>query len=192
MNVKKQIAIILAGLAPQICLAQINQTINTNPNTGITTWETHADGVSFSLTQIYTDQVRAFYVNRGFTLEQTEPYATACVLMVVLRNDNAPGVVHFTLQDWSIIAKGKTRPPMDVERWIKLLEKSGVNKPALIAFRWAQFPPEQEYAPGGDWNQGMMAMGMGLSVGYKVDVIARWDVNNQSYEGILKNVHCAD
>lgn len=94
---------ICVGLLPITGLAETGQTGSINPDTGAETWETHAHGVTFSLTQLLPDQVRAFYVNRGFTLEQIEAYAVSCIFMAVLRNDKAPGVVHFTLQDWSAV-----------------------------------------------------------------------------------------
>ncbi|MCW8964347.1 MAG: hypothetical protein OQL16_11175, partial [Gammaproteobacteria bacterium] len=153
------------------------------------TWATQSNGVSFSMTQIMPDQARAFYVNRGFKLEQIEDYATSCVYMTVIRNDSAPGVIHFVLQDWSITHEGQERPPRKITDWINRLKERGGTDPALIAFRWAQFPPEQEYEPGGDWNQGMLSTGM--PVGSKFNVTARWEMGGKVLEGILRNVHCA-
>lgn len=73
--------------------------------------------------------------------------------------------------------------------WLNRLKSTGAIKSALIAFRWAQFPAEQEYAPNGDWNQGMLAVG--LSAGSRFDVVVRWDINGQGYTGALQNVRCA-
>ena len=127
-----------------------------DPNTQAETWETKAHGVTFSLTQIMPDQARAFYVNRGFTLEQIEPFATACIYMTVLRNDDAPAAIKYQLSDWYIKTGDDARPPLSTADWMAQLKAESVKKPALIAFRWAQFPPEQEYEPGGDWNHGLV------------------------------------
>lgn len=189
MNLNSLAKIILIGLMPVVCLAETEQARRVNPETGAITWETTTDGVSFSLTQILPDQVRAFYVNRGFTLEQIEPYALSCVYMTVLRNDRAPGVVHFIHQNWSVVTDGDSRPPMKISHWLGHLEKAGANKSARIAFRWAQFPPEHEYEPGGDWNQGMMSAGSAAGKGF--DVIARWDIDGRPYQGVLRDVRCA-
>ncbi len=189
MNLIKLITTILIGLLPFICLADTAQTQSTNADTGAITWETHANGVTFSLTQILPDQARAFYINRGFTMQQIEPYATSCIYMTVLRNDKAADVIHFFLQDWSIVKRKNSHPPVKTSDWLEKLKKTGATKSALIAFRWAQFPDEQSYEPGGDWNQGMMTTD--LSAGSKFDVIARWDMNNKNYEEVLHNVHCA-
>ena len=160
------------------------------PAAGIETREITKAGVFLSLTQILPDQARAFYVNRGFPLEATEQYATSCVFMAVLRNDSAEGVVRFRLEDWSVAADGEERPLVSVYEWLDRLETHGLDKAALVAFRWAQFPPEQEYEPGGDWNQGMLSVG--LSPGSRFDLVARWSVGDNLFEGVLRDVECPD
>lgn len=169
--------------------ADTSQTERTDSATGAKTWETHVDGVHFSLTQILPEQVKAFYVNRGFSLEQIEAYATSCVYMTVLRNDNAPGNIHFISNNWSILVDNKPHNLAPVSQWVKHLSSTGAKKSAVIAFRWAQFPPEQEYKPGGDWNQGMLSIG--LPPGSTFDVIAKWDIAGKEYEAKLAEVQCA-
>ena len=171
------------------CLSYSQQNKSTHPATGITSWEINAHGVNFSLTQLLPDQLRAFYVNRGFTLEQAEPYASSCVYMTIMRNDNAAGTIHFTQRNWSVITDKKSHSLVSVESWIKKLKDKKVNNSALLAFRFAQFPPEQEYEPGGDWNQGMLSVG--LSAGSIFDLVARWDINGKPYETKLEKVKCA-
>lgn len=179
----------MVGLCLVIATMAQAQTYSTDPVSGAGTWEMDSHGVHFSLTRILPDQARAFYVNRGFTLEQIEPYASSCVFMTVLRNDKAEGVVHFKRDDWSALADGKERPLKPVSEWLAGFKRDGVNKAALIAFRWAQFPLEQEYEPGGDWNQGMLSVG--LPVGSAFDITARWDIDGRAYEQTLKEVRCA-
>lgn len=159
-----------------------------DPDTGAETWETQVHGVTLSLTQILPDQVRAFYLNRGFPSGTVERYAGACVYMTVLRNDAAPGEMTFRLADWRVVAEGMERPPLPVDEWMAVWQSLGLPEPARIAFRWAQFPPEQEYAPG-EWNQGMLATG--LPPGGRFDLTARWTVAGKRYEGKLKDVRCA-
>lgn len=156
-------------------------------DTGAETWETRAHGVTLSLTQILPDQGRAFYLNRGFPAEAAEAYATACVFMAVLRNDAAPGVVGFRLADWTIAQAGRGQPPRPVDAWLAEWRRRGLPEAAVIAFRWAQFPPEQDYEPG-DWNQGMLATG--LAPGSRFDLTARWQVAGKTYEGTLHDVRC--
>jgi hypothetical protein len=180
------LALGLAGLAG---VAQAEaQSYRADPATGTETWETRAHGVALRLTQILPDQARAFYLSRGFAAEDAELYATACVFMTVLRNDAAPGALDFRLADWEVRVRGERRALRPVEDWLALWRQRGVPEPARIAFRWAQFPPEQEYERG-EWNQGMLAVG--LPPGERFDLAARWQVAGKTYEGVLTDVRCA-
>ena len=157
--------------------------------TGIETWQTSTAGVTLSLTQILPDQVRAFYVNRGFSMDSIEPYATSCVYMTVLRNDGASGVAHFQLADWRVVTASEDRAPLSTNGWLERLAPANQGKAAMIAFRWAQFPTQHAYQPGGDWNQGMLSIG--LKPGERFKLIARWTVDGGTFEGELENVRCA-
>lgn len=168
--------------------ASAEQTRKIDPETGAVTWETRTHGVTLAFTQIFPDPARAFYLNRGFPPEAAERYATACVYMAVLRNDAALGELSFRLDDWRVRSEGQSRSLPSVESWGAQWRASGLTEAARIAFRWAQFPPEQEYAVG-EWNQGMLATG--LPPGSRFDLIARWTVAGKSYEGKLENVVCA-
>jgi len=180
---------LIAGLIA-LCLPALasGTGVTTNSDTGAGTWSVHAHGVSLSLTQLLPDQLRAFYLNRGFPAEVAEVYATSCAFMTVLRNDAAPGTVAFRLADWTIAGAEIARSPRPVDDWLVEWRRRGLAEPAVIAFRWAQFPPEQEYEPG-DWNQGMLSVGLPPGSGF--DLIARWQVAGQTYEGKLTDVRCA-
>ena len=155
---------------------------------GAGAWEIQSSGVTFFLSQIMPLQLKAFYLNRGFSLEQIEPYVQSCVYMTVLRNDAAEGTIHFISNNWLVRVDGQPHPLVPVSEWIDRFKSEGIKNPALVAFRWAQFPPEQSYEPGGDWNQGMLSMG--LEPGTEFDVTARWDINGKEFEATLEGVHC--
>lgn len=181
---------IILGLNSAALLSNETQQHRVSAATGAETWEIQASGVALSLTQILPEQVRAFYVNRGFTLQQIESYATACIYMTVLRNEKAPGVIHFVLNDWRVVTTDSIpRKIPVVGEWMIRLKEVGGRDSAMVAFRWAQFPPEQTYEPGGDWNQGMLAMGLGA--GAEFDLTARWDSEGKPYQVDLKGVRCA-
>lgn len=188
-NMKNAISFLTAGLLSLPCHADSPQVRRIDPDIGSVTWETQAHGVLFSLTQILPEQVQAFYVNRGFTLQQIEPYTSSCVYMIVVRNDTAPGTIHFITRNWYVFTEGKAHKLTSVESWIQTLSKDNIMKPALTAFHWAQFPAEQEYAPGGNWNQGMLSFG--LEPGAQFDVTARWDIDGKAFEAKLQGVQCA-
>lgn len=184
-NIIKALAI---GLFSLSCFAETPQSTHIDSATGVITWEINTYGVHFSLKQILPEQAQAFYVNRGFTLKQIEPYTSSCVYMTVLRNDNAPGTIHFISNNWSVLIDGKSHPLVSVDNWMQRLTTNNTKKSALVAFRWAQFPPEHEYEPGGDWNQGMLSVGLPPSSQF--DVIARWKIDGKAYETKLQGIKC--
>ena len=139
------------------CYAGTSQIMDVDENTGIVSWKIKAHGVSFSLTQILPEQARAFYVNRGFTLKQSEEFAASCVYMTVMRNDSAPGTIHFKRSDWSVSVNNK--------------------------------PHQLKSVHGGDWNQGMLSLG--LPAASQFDLTVRWDVAGEKYETMLQGVQCA-
>jgi hypothetical protein len=163
--------------------------VRVDPQTGAVTYETQAHGVHVSLTQLLPDQVRAFYVARGFDLDDADVFAEACVYMTVLRNDTASGELDFRLSDWEVKHNAEARALPPLEDWLAQWEARGVPDSARLAFRWAQFPAEQSYAPG-EWNQGMLAIG--LPPGSRFDLIARWTIADKTYEGRIDDVRCTD
>lgn len=179
----------IIGLLSLSCFAETTQSTSVDPITSAGTWKIFSHGVNYSLTQILPEQGQAFYVNRGFTQKQIEPYTSSCVYMTVLRNESAPGTIHFISNSWKVLVNGKQHPLVSVDNWVQQLTTGNTKKSALIAFRWAQFPPEQEYEPGGDWNQGMLSVG--LPPGSQFDVIASWDIEGKVFEVKLQGVQCA-
>ncbi len=183
-------AVWAAWLWSPACFSQAPQDGESAPQNVQRSWEASAHGVHFSMTQIYPEQARAFYVNRGFSLQQIEPYASSCVFMTVLRNDNAPGAIHFISKDWPIVADNSRHSLVTVDEWVERLTTAGAKRSAQVAFRWAQFPPEQTYEPGGDWNQGMFSIGLPLAT--RFDATALWDLDGRTFAATLKGVECAE
>lgn len=158
-----------------------------DPDTGIETWEVLDRGVRLSLTQILPDQARAFFMARGFDREAAEAYASACVFQTVLRNEgDAP--IAFHLGNWRML-RGKRAFRLKTEpEWQHEWERRQLAGPARIAFRWAQFPLEQDFEPG-DWNQGMTTCP--LPRGACFDLKFKWRMGGEMKEGKLKGVCCA-
>jgi len=162
----------------------VGQTITVDGDTGVITWSTTSSGVYFALKQLLPIQVMAFYLKRGFSDTQIKSYTQSCVFMAVLRNDSAPGPIHFISNNWSVEVKGQLHRPLSVNQWVDLLSTTEAKKSSLIAFRWAQFPIEQQYEPGGDWNQGMLSVG--LKAGSQFTLLAKWDVKGKPYQAKLQ------
>lgn len=151
--------------------------------------ETRVSGVYLSLTPILPDQVRAFYLGRGFDADSTELLATkACVFQTVFRNESIAGGIAFNLADWRVrVPKGEA--PLKLERdWQREWERRGVPAGARTAFRYALFPTEHRYEVG-DWNMGMTTYI--LPPGSRFDLKFVWHEGDKRHEAVLRNVHCA-
>ncbi|HLD14734.1 MAG TPA: hypothetical protein VJB18_08485 [Burkholderiales bacterium] len=159
-----------------------------NPETGIESWEWRAGGVTLQLGQITPGLAQGFYLARGFDAASADLFAINCAFMAVLRNESAPGKLHFNLADWRVAARQQTRPlKLDTE-WQKLWERRGVPAAVRTAFHWAQLPTEHVYETG-DWNMGMLSMGR--KPGERFDLRFRWKVNETEQAGVLTNIRCA-
>jgi hypothetical protein len=159
------------------------------PGSGIESWETAAHGVSLRLTQILPDQVRGFYLARGFDAGSVELLATgACVFQTVLRNESARGTIEFSLADWRSVTTGNERPLKLEADWQKDWEKRGVPLAARTAFRYALYPTQHRYDVG-DWNMGMTTYI--LPLGSRFDLRFVWREGDQRREAMLSGVRCA-
>ena len=185
----REIAVLVALISAAPVSLASTQTQSQDTATGAQSWATENGGVFFSLTQILPQQAEAFYSNRGFELPQIREFTQSCVFMTVLRNDSAASSIHYLREDWSVTVGGKPHRFKKVSEWLEKLEKEGVARSSLIAFQWAQFPPEQEYQPGGDWNQGMLAVG--LAPGQRFNITARWEMQGAPFSASLMEVQCA-
>jgi hypothetical protein len=161
----------------------------TDPETGIETWETTAHGVSLRLTQILPDQVRGFYLARGFDAASVERLAAgACVFQTVLRNESARGTIEFSLADWRSVTTSGERPLKLEADWQKEWGERGVSLPARTAFRYALYPTQHRYDIG-DWNMGMTTYV--LPLGSRFDLRFVWREGGQRREAVLAGVRCA-
>ncbi len=165
------------------------QAHTTNPESGIETWEIATQGVSLRLTQILPDQVRGFYLARGFGAEAVELLAAgACVFQTVFRNESAPGAIEFNLADWRIVTAGREQPLKLEHDWQKEWAKRGIPASARMAFRYALYPTEHHYDIG-DWNMGMTTYA--LPLGSRFDLRFVWREGGKRREAVLSGVRCA-
>lgn len=160
-----------------------------DPDTGLASWQTETHGIQVRLTQISPDQIRGFYLARGFSPEATERYARECVFMTVVRNiGEAP--IHHRLANWRYAAAGQpSRAIRGKAAWDQLWKRMGVGESARIAFTWAQFPTTQTFAPG-DWNQGMTSYS--VPRGGHFDLRFAWQAGGKTHSGKLEQIRCAD
>lgn len=178
-------AILLAiALGP----AFADTTYQKDPATRIETWETHAAGIDVRLTQIGPDQAAAFFLGRGFPIDDARHYAQSCVFMTVVRNSGAAPLT-IDLRKWRVVPQAGSAMRMRVkEDWLDEWSRRGLSDSALIAFSWSQFPTTQEFETD-DWNQGMTTYA--LPRGSRFDLMFEWQTGGKVMKGILEGARCA-
>jgi hypothetical protein len=129
-----------------------------DPETGLRSWTWSHAGTSVQLLQLLPDQIRAFFLARGFEGEEVERIARACVFQTIFRNDG-DRPVEYDLEDWSLLNRGERRPLRTRERWDAEWQTHPIDEPARIALRWALLPTVQGFEPG-DYNWGMTSFGL--------------------------------
>lgn len=180
--------ILLTLLAAWPLAALATQT-SVDPETGLATWETRTQGIEVRLTQISPDQIRGFYLARGFSPEATERFARECVFMTVVRNVGDVTLLH-RLANWRYVTTdAPPRPLRGKAAWAYQWKRMGVPESARIAFEWAQLPTAQTYAPG-DWNQGMTSYSVPRGETFNLQFV--WQAGGRTFSGKLEQVRCAD
>lgn len=151
--------------------------------------DTRVGGVYLSLTPILPDQVRAFYLGRGFDAASAELLATTvCVFQTVFRNESVGSGVAFDLAEWRAYT-GAGGQPLKLERdWQREWERRGLPPGARSAFRYALYPTTHRYDVG-DWNMGMTTYA--LPLGSRFDLRFVWHEGTSRREGWLRDVRCA-
>jgi hypothetical protein len=164
-------------------------THESNPETGIESWALHDQGAALLLTQITPDQATAFFLGRGFDRAAADHFATACIFMMVVRNESAAAPISYRLADWRYVTSdGKEHNLKLTREWLNEWRRRKLPEPSLIAFEWSQHPAEQTFEVG-DWNQGMVSFE--LPRGSRFDLKFRWSVKAEMKDSMLKDVRCA-
>ena len=145
------------------------------------------DGVEVKATPLTRPAVLAFYQARGFSAQAISPYADACVFSFELRNTTRK-TLRLRLADWRAQTAAGTLRFRLPQSWEAEWTRRGVGEPARIAFRWAQFQAEQEFAPG-DWIMGMAAVERRHDGRFRL--VIPYTIGNRNHEIAIDNVACA-
>jgi hypothetical protein len=178
---------LLGEVSPVAIAADSVQPVG-DPAAVATDWQVVEGGATLGASRITPDQARAFYRARGFDPDAASHYAAACVFQFVLRND-AGGTLRYRLSDWRVGPGGHRQSFVPLESWEQEWMRRGVSEPARIAFRWAQFPAEQQFEPG-DWIMGMAALAPRPAGSFDLDY--EWSIDGVSHRGALSGLRCAD
>ena len=192
---------------PLVTLAKMETGLNkvlVDKTTGLKTWQFIQSGLELQLVQRLPDQTRGFFQGRGFTKQQADEIATQCVFQTIVKNTGLQKTgkpISISLKTWRISLTHSTRKHNLVqgiklkedwaEEWLAIQDKKKqVKQSARIAFKWATFPSEQTFEPGGDYNWGMISFG--LPPGTTFDLLIFWQTARQSHEQWIKNIQCPE
>lgn len=145
------------------------------------------DGVAVKATPLTRSAVLSFYLARGFSAEAIAPYADACVLSFEFQN-NTKKPLRLRLADWRTGGAAGSIPFRLPASWEDEWARRGVAEPARIAFRWAQFQSELEFAPG-DWIMGMAALARRQDGAFRLTI--PYTLNDRKNEVTLDQLACA-
>ena len=141
------------------------------------------------------DQVRGFFIGRGFDDAGVNVLVNeACLFRSAIGNAATdPNASHITIDqsEWSLFVEGeggearKLRTRAD---WQPVWDRMGVDVEQRVAFKWALFPPQQQFAPT-DYNWGMITFG--LPPGTRFDLEIVWHEGEHKRTKRFKGMECA-
>jgi len=174
---------------PSLLSAKVSHSVDSE--TQLESWKIDDNGMQLELIQRLPDQSRAFFQGRGFTSKVADDISKSCIFQVIARNSKAKknGLpITVRLQEWLVVFNEQQQGIKLKEAWDADWSINEVNKAARIAFRWATFPTEQTFDAGGDYNWGMISIG--LTPGDKFDLKVNWTEDKQQKNQWLKNLKC--
>lgn len=146
--------------------------------------------VTLAANPLGAEQRTAFYLARGFSASAIRAYVNTCGWSIGLRNDGG-GTLNTRLADWQAIgADGRRIALHHPQSWEATWDTHNVSRAARIAFRWAQFPAENSFAPG-DWIMGMMALESVPIAPFRLVVRYRNSASRGDHEITLDQLACA-
>jgi hypothetical protein len=155
-----------------------------------------SDYMLLDLSPMDADGIEAFLLARGFTGKVAKLVATTgCFYKLVVRNNFDQGklnipekrVVKINLADWLVDGGDGWQPIILKKDWENRWDELGVSEMARIAFHWSQFPTEQDFEPG-DYNWGMMTMGLANKMSFKLDL--RWWEGGVEKKRLISPLRC--
>ncbi len=176
------LAVLLVLLAAGAASAQEKNAVN---------WR--GQGFRADLSPLTLEQVRAFFIGRGFDSATARMIANkGCVWRSAMGNaETGRGAlpVSVDMTKWTVAADGATHPPrVRGEEWTKTWEQRGVGPAARVAFHWALFPTRQTFGPS-DYNWGLIAFG--LAPGSAFDLTLRWRQGEVERQTTVRGLRCA-
>lgn len=137
------------------------------------------------------DQTQGFFQARGFPKDIAIDIATSCVFQTIARNVSQKATddaISISLSEWQVRVDGKIKPVKLKETWDKQWPDEQVTRTSRLAFRWATFPTQQTFEPGGDYNWGMTSFG--LPPGTVFDLHVFWKQGGKQKDLWVNSMQC--
>ena len=182
--------LLLSTFFVEPCLSS-EPTISIQKETGLKGWKLSQGNFQIELIQRSPQQTRSFFLARGFSAKIANEIATQCVFQTIVRNtqlQNKQDSISVSLKDWRLQANGKLPGVKLKEQWDKEWQKTDISTAARVAFRWATFPTEQQFSPGGDFNWGMISFGLKPETRFDLDLY--WKQGDTRYNTWIKSLQC--
>lgn len=151
------------------------------------------DGLKLEMAPLAGDQIRAFFLARGFSASDAQQIAeTACLFRSAIgsaQTVEGSAEVSVALSEWRVTpAGGKSITPKLREDWEPVWKARGVAEDAATAFYWSLFPTEQTFYPT-DYNWGFLTFG--LPSGTTFDLTVSWRNGGSSHSTTINGLECA-
>lgn len=157
---------------------------------GVLHWQ--GNGLRLEMAPLSHDQVRSFFAARGFdALAVDHIVKEGCVFRSAIGNQASdPAAPHITIDqsEWRLFVNADVRKLRTRADWQPLWQRLNVETAPRVAFKWALFPPHQEFASA-DYNWGMITFG--LAPGTRFDLEVVWREGTERRVKLFKNVECA-
>lgn len=165
----------------------------TDKETNLSAWKISEGNFELELIQRSPQQTRSFFQARGFSSKIANDIATSCVFQTIVRNtesQNDVDSVTVSLKKWLLTSKDSNKqiPIKLKETWNQEWKAKDITTAARIAFRWATFPTEQDYQPGGDFNWGMISFGPRPKAVF--DLYILWEQGRKTHSTWLRKMNC--
>ena len=185
------VAALFGILIPQPAQASLELKTGKDEQARLPFWDVSNKYMSLRLIQRLPDQTRGFYQARGFTPQQSEYIAQACVFQTIFKNIShltKPGPLDYDLRQWRVIVDGKKLSMKTREDWRPFWNKQGASAAAKLAFEWSLLPTVQKYRAG-DYNWGISVFGP--KPGQRFILQLSWQQHGRTHNFTIKNIQCA-
>ena len=191
LSVRIRTGLLIGGIILSSVVNAAQVTRHNDTVSGLEGWLVQGEHIEIQLNPLKPDQVRAFYLGRGFSDEIAEIIVQSCVYQTVIKNvspENNIKAVSIDLSDWRLNDQRGESALISKPDWRKQWTALDASRAAMNAFEWATYPWQQKFELTGDSGWGMILFGS--IEGETFDVTLRWQVDDQPVEQRVEQLNC--